>query len=110
MELVRKIRAFPANLPVGAARAPEPPICIGERGEDLPGRLPGRSADLEDGGGVDHSPFAATSIQILRIREGQIVLFRDFADSRVLDDVITGPGPEADAAGNAQGGAGREAG
>jgi uncharacterized protein len=27
--------------------------------------------------------FAATSIQILRIREGQIVLFRDFADPRV---------------------------
>jgi len=26
--------------------------------------------------------FAATSIQILRIREGQIVLFRDFADPR----------------------------
>ena len=27
---------------------------------------------------------AATSIQILRIRDGQIVLFRDFADPRVL--------------------------
>jgi uncharacterized protein len=36
-------------------------------------------------------PFAATSIQILRIREGQIVLFRDFADSRVLEDVIGEP-------------------
>jgi ketosteroid isomerase-like protein len=35
--------------------------------------------------------FAATSIQILRIREGQIVLFRDFADSRVLEDVIGEP-------------------
>src|SRR3984885_11192706 len=32
--------------------------------------------------------FAATSIQILRIREGQIVLFRDFADSRGLEGVI----------------------
>jgi uncharacterized protein len=32
--------------------------------------------------------FAVTSIQILRIRDGQIVLFRDFADSRVLEDVI----------------------
>src|ERR1700728_2979237 len=30
--------------------------------------------------------FVATSIQILRIREGQIVLFRDFADSRILQD------------------------
>ncbi len=32
--------------------------------------------------------FEATSIQILHIREGQIVLFRDFADSRVLEDVL----------------------
>jgi hypothetical protein len=38
-------------------------------------------------------PFAATSIQILRIREGQIVLFRDFADSRVLEGVIGEPRP-----------------
>ena len=35
--------------------------------------------------------FAATSIQILRIREGQIVLFRDFADPRGLEDVIGEP-------------------
>ena len=34
--------------------------------------------------------FVATSIQVLRIREGQIVLFRDFADSRGLADVIGG--------------------
>jgi ketosteroid isomerase-like protein len=34
----------------------------------------------------------ATSIQILRIREGHIVLFRDFADPRVLEDV-TGEAP-----------------
>jgi ketosteroid isomerase-like protein len=39
--------------------------------------------------------FVATSIQIFRIREGQIVLFRDFADSRVLEDVIRGPRPES---------------
>jgi uncharacterized protein len=38
-------------------------------------------------------PFAATSIQVLRIREGQIVLFRDFADPRVLDDAIGEPRP-----------------
>jgi uncharacterized protein (TIGR02246 family) len=38
--------------------------------------------------------FAATSIQILRIREGQIVLFRDFADSRGLEEVIGDPRPE----------------
>jgi uncharacterized protein len=39
--------------------------------------------------------FAATSIQILRIRAGQIVLFRDFADSRGLEDVIGEPRPES---------------
>ena len=38
-------------------------------------------------------PFTATSIQVLRIREGQIVLFRDFADSRVLAEVIGQPHP-----------------
>jgi uncharacterized protein len=36
---------------------------------------------------------AATSIQVLRIRDGQIVLFRDFTDPRVLEDVIGEPGP-----------------
>ena len=39
--------------------------------------------------------LAATSIQIYRIREGQIVLFRDFADSRVLEDAIREPRPES---------------
>jgi ketosteroid isomerase-like protein len=39
--------------------------------------------------------FVATSIQIFRIREGQIALFRDFADSRVLEDVIREPRPES---------------
>ena len=33
-------------------------------------------------------PFTATSIQVLRIREDEIVLFRDFADPRVLADVL----------------------
>src|SRR5215469_6533555 len=32
--------------------------------------------------------FTATSVQILRIREGHIVLFRDFADPRILQAVI----------------------
>jgi uncharacterized protein len=39
--------------------------------------------------------FVATSIQILRIREGHIMLFRDFADSRVLEDVTREPRPES---------------
>jgi uncharacterized protein len=39
--------------------------------------------------------FAATSIQILRIREGQIVLFRDFANPRILENVISEPGSRA---------------
>ena len=38
-------------------------------------------------------PFTATSIQILRIREGHIVLFRDFADPRFLEDVTGEPRP-----------------
>jgi uncharacterized protein len=37
--------------------------------------------------------ITATSLQILRIRDGHIVLFRDFADPRVLDDVIGEPRP-----------------
>ena len=31
--------------------------------------------------------ITATSIQVLRIRDGQIALFRDFADPRLLDEV-----------------------
>jgi uncharacterized protein len=37
--------------------------------------------------------LTATSIQILRIREGQIVLWRDFADPRVLEDMNGEPRP-----------------
>jgi uncharacterized protein (TIGR02246 family) len=39
-------------------------------------------------------PITATSIQVLRIRDGHIVLFRDFADPRFLEDVTgeTRPG------------------
>jgi uncharacterized protein len=39
--------------------------------------------------------FATTSIQIYRIREGQIVLFRDFANPRVLEDVLNPPRQES---------------
>ena len=39
--------------------------------------------------------FTATSIQILRIREGHIVFWRDFADPRVLEEVIGQPRPES---------------
>ena len=35
----------------------------------------------------------ATSIQVLRIREGHIVLFRDFADPRILEEVTGAPPP-----------------
>lgn len=37
--------------------------------------------------------FEAASLHILRIREGQIVHFRSYADPRVLDDVIGELGP-----------------
>ena len=32
-------------------------------------------------------PFTTTSVQIIRIRHGHILLFRDFADPRILQDV-----------------------
>jgi uncharacterized protein len=38
--------------------------------------------------------FTATSIQILRIRDGQIVLVRDFANPRILEDAIGEPRQE----------------
>ena len=41
--------------------------------------------------------FATTSIQIYRIRDGQIVLFRDFANSRVLEEAVREARPEAEA-------------
>jgi ketosteroid isomerase-like protein len=37
--------------------------------------------------------FTATSIQILRIRDGHIELFRDFADPRILEEVTGEPRP-----------------
>ena len=37
--------------------------------------------------------LTVTSIQILRIREGHMVLSRDFADNRILEDAIGEPRP-----------------
>jgi uncharacterized protein (TIGR02246 family) len=37
--------------------------------------------------------IAATSIQVLRIRDGQNALFRDFADPRLLEEVTGEPPP-----------------
>jgi uncharacterized protein len=37
--------------------------------------------------------FTAASIQVFRIRDGHIVLFRDYADPRVLEDVLGDPQP-----------------
>ena len=37
--------------------------------------------------------FTVTSVQILRIREGHMVLSRDFADNRILEDAIGEPRP-----------------
>ena len=36
-------------------------------------------------------PLTASSIQVLRIRDGHIVLFRDYADPRILEDVLGEP-------------------
>jgi ketosteroid isomerase-like protein len=38
-------------------------------------------------------PLTATSIQVLRIRDGHIELFRDFADPRILEEVTGEPRP-----------------
>ena len=40
-------------------------------------------------------PLTASSIQVLRIRDGHIVLFRDFADPRILEQVTGEPPPES---------------
>ena len=40
-------------------------------------------------------PITATSIQVLRIRDGHIVLLRDFADPRILEQVTGEPPPES---------------
>ena len=40
-------------------------------------------------------PLTAASIQVLRIRDGQIVLFRDFADPRLLEEVTGEPPPRS---------------
>jgi len=37
--------------------------------------------------------IAASSIQVLRIRDGHIVLFRDYADPRILEEVTGEPPP-----------------
>ena len=39
--------------------------------------------------------FTTTSIQILRIREGHIAAFRDFADQRILEEAIGEPRPRS---------------
>lgn len=39
--------------------------------------------------------MTAASIQVIRIRDGHIVLVRDFADPRILDEVISAPGSHA---------------
>jgi len=39
--------------------------------------------------------ITASSIQVLRIRDGHIVLFRDFADPRILEDVTGEPPPRS---------------
>jgi uncharacterized protein len=37
--------------------------------------------------------FTATSIQVIRVREGHIVLVRDFADPRILEEALGDPRP-----------------
>jgi uncharacterized protein (TIGR02246 family) len=39
--------------------------------------------------------FTATSVQILRIRDGHIVMFRDYANPRILEDLTGDSRPES---------------
>jgi uncharacterized protein len=39
--------------------------------------------------------FATTSIQIYRVREGRIILFRDFANPQVMENLTKEPRPES---------------
>src|ERR1700677_4427159 len=58
-----------------------------------------RGVLVEVGGGAPlpttSQSFTAMSIQVLRIRDGQIVLFRDFADPRSFEEMSTVLGLES---------------
>ncbi|HEX3512449.1 MAG TPA: nuclear transport factor 2 family protein [Trebonia sp.] len=81
-EYSRQVQAFPLRLEdfdeVELHQTQDPEVVIVETRTKATLTTTGRS-------------FAVTSIQIFRIREGQIVLFRDFADPRVLEDVLGQP-------------------
>jgi ketosteroid isomerase-like protein len=61
-------------------QARDPEVVIAEMRATVTGTTTGR-------------PVTATSIQVLRIRDGHIVLFRDFADPRLLEEVTGEPPP-----------------
>jgi ketosteroid isomerase-like protein len=78
-EYSRRVRASPLRLEdyevAELYQAQDPEVVIAEMRAKATVTTTGRS-------------ITATSIQVLRIREGHIVLFRDFADPRILEDVI----------------------
>jgi uncharacterized protein (TIGR02246 family) len=63
-------------------QAQDPEVVIAEMRAKATGTTTGR-------------PLTATSIQVLRIRDGHIVLFRDFADPRILEEVTGEPRPDS---------------
>ena len=81
-EYSRQVRTWPLRLEdyevVELHQAQDPEVAIVEMRSKATLTTTGRS-------------FTATSIQILRIRDGQIVLFRDFPDPRVPEGVLEEP-------------------
>jgi uncharacterized protein len=85
-EYSRQVRTWPLRLEdyevVELHQAQDPEVAIVEMRSKATLTTTGRS-------------FTATSIQILRIRDGHIALFRDFADPRVFQELTAEPRPES---------------
>ena len=83
-EYSRRVMASPLQLEdyevAELYQAPDPEVVIAEMRAKATVTTTGRS-------------IAASSIQVLQIRDGHIVLFRDFADPRFLEDVTGEPRP-----------------
>lgn len=77
-EYSRQVMAWPLRLDnlevVELHQSQDPEVMIVEMRTEATVTTTGRS-------------FTATSIQIFRIRDGRIVLFRDYADPRILDEL-----------------------
>jgi uncharacterized protein (TIGR02246 family) len=81
-EYSRRVLALPLRLEAYEAaeiyQAQDPEVVIAEMRTEATLTSTGRS-------------FTTTSIQVLRIRDGHIVLFRDFADPRIAEELLGEP-------------------